>query len=62
MPTTPIVEQNLENSYYWGDVQSVVDIDRTVMLDVVHFMLADKEHCQEGLPLQRPVPAPAAGD
>lgn len=47
LPITPIVEQNLEGAKFWGEVLSVVDIDRDVMLNLVRFMLDSSVQCKQ---------------
>jgi hypothetical protein len=36
--STPVVEQNLENTSLWGEVQSVVEVDKEAMLALVRFV------------------------
>lgn len=47
LPITPIVEQNLDGVKFWGEVQSVVDINRDIMLKLVRFVLDSSAQCKE---------------
>jgi hypothetical protein len=37
-----VVEQNLENTTLWGEVQSVVEVDKEAMLALVRFVASQK--------------------
>jgi len=47
LPITPTVEQNLEGAKFWGEVMSVVDIDRDIMLKLVHFTMDSSDQCKQ---------------
>lgn len=44
LPITPVMEENLKGSKFWGEVQSVVDIDRTIMLRLIQYVIANQPH------------------